>query len=251
MYNYEPLVNIIDVYHNDNSKGYLGVAEPRNVYYRLDPKNTFNNNGMPDIKDYPIHYTGFTHVPMGDWDWADKGHIAQNSITIENLGHAVDKLEQYVTDTSPDSYWKVYLTNGGVRAWDIGKRQRPIEWKSSGRFEQLNIDPNYARLSGTTKRLPTVPEGLAYPSFWTRVSGKPQRGSDDFVAMYLGDITGNNANINADSLRQISLYHDKPIQEWLLREGLDNKSVALELASQHLETVPKKWAMPIIQRLGL
>lgn len=198
-----------------------------------------------DTKTGLVHFVGLEDVPMGDWDWRGASHPTGDP-QIESLGEAYDRLDKYTTD-NPDSRWQVYLTPGGVRSWEVGRRVTPEQFRNEGSFNEdhLNIDPMYAAITVQGRLAPQYPKETN-PAFWSRISGKPGR-PDDFVAYPLNTI--GRGDIDPYNARLIQEYHDKPIQQVLAKEGINPHKAALELLNKHLATVPRKWAIPVEQRL--
>ena len=142
-----------------------------------------------------LEVIGARNVAMQDWDWPDEGHIAKNAITVKNLGDVYDRMQQFTSD-NPDELWRMYVTPGGVRAFDLAKQRMP--YKSYELQSQLNSDPLYAGLVDQRNNWPA------------RVSPKIGR-EGDFVAVPIAQMgTGVALADNQDYVRR---YHDVPIME--------------------------------------
>lgn len=182
-----------------------------------------------------IEVVGSPRVAMQDWDWPDDAHIAKQAITINHLGDVYDSMERFTRD-NPDELWRMYITPGGVRAYDMAQRRDP---NSAYRLQShLNSDPLYAELSDKT-------------GFWnTRISPKPAR-DNDFVALPIGSIgTGTMLRENEDYVRR---FHDVPIMENRIAVGQTQlPESAYNLLEQQAQTLPghaRPMIDPILSRM--
>lgn len=229
-----------------------GVLEPQQAYYTTKLDEYRNADGH--MVSHPIHFIGLRDTPMGDWDWQDPAHKVQNSITIENAGDAYDRIQRY-TRYNPDSQFELYLTPGGMRAWDVGKKKQIENYSMDADFMQ--IDPNYIELGSNPRKLPNTTEPMSQPAFWSRISGKPGRVNDnkDFVALYLGNIAGSDSMPRPSAKRQVQNYHDEPIQRYLQMRNLDPLESAEnnhdKLLSRNIGTLPKSFRQQVRERYGL
>lgn len=228
---------------------------PATIHSYLQPGVQYMNqtssklNSIGEIEDKQVHFVGFEKVPMGDWDWRDPIH-PDNAVSIESLGDVHERLTRYTKD-NPDSRWKVYLTPGGIRAWELGRSRTPIKAMQEGMFDEsgiLKVDPLYGKMTTRKDYSHLYPSKFTPPAFWSRVSQKPTR-PNDFVAYYLGNI--GEGTINSENARLVNTYHDKVIQDVLSIEGVDPREASLSLLEKQLATVSRSWAAPIEQRLGL
>lgn len=164
------------------------AAPPRSqaVQYKIDQTRSGK----------PIEVVGHPQIAMQDWDWPNEGHIAKGAITISNLGDVQENLSKFIQE-NPGELWKMYITPGGIRAFDLANR-RPARESADFLQSRLNSDPYYAQFS-------------AGRDVWnSRISAKPGR-VDDFVALPIGTM-GNGVPdpVNMDYVRR---FHDIPIIE--------------------------------------
>lgn len=198
-----------------------------------------------------IHVVGMEKVPMGDWDWKDPySHNTDGGATIESLGDVHERLSRYTQD-NPDSSWRVYLTPGGVRAWEMSRNQTPVKMFAPTKYgelqdDTLRIDPFYQKLTSRKKYSPAHLNKTVPAAFYSRVSGKPLR-ENDFVAFPLGHI--GDAPINPYNERLVGTYHDDIIQRWMQLSGTEGTTAALDLLNKHLDSVPRSWGSEIEQSL--
>lgn len=234
------------------------LLEPGVIYRRDWLGNKFDQFARPDglPNGGYVDFISTDRVPMGDWDFPESTH-PDSSITIRNVGDVYDKLHGYTVD-NPDSRWQVYLTPGGVRAFDIAREIKPRDFNAGnkyavrGDFKELAIDPNYAKMA-VNKINPTriTKYDMLYPSqgWAARISGKPGR-ADDFVAFPLGEVgTG---IVNPYNRRILDEYHDLPIMRSMMQDGMTpNKlpSSGLELLNYHLDSIPNNYKFGIEQNL--
>lgn len=185
----------------------------------------YQNLVLHKIDQYPkkpIEVTGSKAVAMQDWDWPDDAHAAKQAITINHLGDVYDSVKRFATD-NPDELWKMYVTPGGVRAFDLAQ-QRPT-YKALDLQMQLGSDPLYASLTDTA-------------GFWnSRISGKFER-EGDFVALPVGYMgQGKALPENLDYVRR---FHDVPIMENRIVSGMLNiPESGLMLLEKQAGTLPK------------
>lgn len=194
----------------------------------------------------PVYFTDLDRVPMGDWDFPDDIHV-KSSINIEHMGDVYDRLNRTVQD-KPDSRYRVYLTPGGVRAFDLANDFTPQQYKELGFFDSLKVDPNYERFA-LDRRLPIIQRPfLSNETFASRVSGKPSR-PEDFVAFPI-DVIGQGLP-NPENVRLISTYHDAPISKAIAREGVAPlPDSGKELLVTQLATLDPRDARRIQDRLA-
>lgn len=193
-----------------------------------------------------IEWMGMNRVPMQDWDFPDPAHPAP-SVTIKNLGDAYEAMKDHV-GRNPDSRWRMYLTPGGVRAWNLTENISPASYVPAGGDdafmpyskylqEELGSDPLYEWYSRSS-------------DIWSsRLSAKPNR-LNDFVAYRLNDMgTGipNPANVDL-----VTRYHDIPIIENRYVSGMSEKTPAMvrQLLHDQLRGLPSHFVDPIHQRLA-
>jgi hypothetical protein len=180
-------------------------------------------------------YTGYSHLPMGDWDWADAAHKAADSITIRDLGD----LTQNFMDIKPKGNYQLYLTPGGVHAFDLSSRENPLSYFARPDIQALNIDPNYSKLSVSSSMGQLYTEPNSFGSFNVRVSAKPERIEKripDWVGFPIGRMSFTDEPINPRSLRELSEHHDSYINDWMAKD-LSQRAAALEAVRQRMATV--------------
>jgi hypothetical protein len=196
------------------------------IFYRLQ-----RGKNKETGKYAPVEYVGNPNVPMGDWDWPDKIHDSR-SISIENLGNVVDNLRRETTQ-DPNALWRLYMTPGGVRGFNVGERMTPGEMHNRGVFDRLQIDKLYHENAVMPQY--TLP-GYPRNAFHARISEKPGR-PDDFVAYYLTDV-GQGMPV-PKSMRYIEKYHDIPIAHNVAQQGMATAlpQSGIELLEQQLKTI--------------
>lgn len=226
------------------------TQQPVNALYRIPEEGValrrelMTKNG----ETKPVYFTNFDRVPMGDWDFPDPIHPA-SSVNIDNLGDVYDRLNRFTHD-NPGSRFKVYLTPGGVRAFDLTNPYTPQQYADSGFFEQLKVDPNYERFS-LNRRLQLPQKPFLSNSAWaSRVSGKPSR-PEDFVAFPI-DVLGKGLP-NPENQRLITTYHDIPITRAITKEGLTPGMLpesGMNLLAQQIKSLDRQDASSVRARLA-
>lgn len=222
-----------------------GIANPPTVRYPISPdihyKRQFKPVTGPAKKSSKqpgtiVEYLGFTDIPMMDWDVPSSSHLDRN-VTVRNLGDVEELLRTYIAN-HPQSRINLYQTPGGFRAWETAERLNTSEFQP--RFQELNVDPDYAMLSNTGfgRTVQGVP--IDPPSFRARVSHKP--GRTDWVAQPIATFTGADAvTPDPQAIALIKAFHDEPIRRrYLTMDGASPNAVAavrraLPTASQDLQ----------------
>ena len=172
-------------------------------------------------KGKPIEVTQSRNVAMQDWDWPNEGHIAQNAVTVKNLGDVYESMTKFTQD-NPQELWKMYVTPGGVRAFDLANVKTPSQ--SYGLATELNSDPLYAGLADQSDGWPA------------RISQKIGR-EGDFVAMPIG-VMGQ-GQVNPDNLDYVRRFHDVPIMEnRIVNNQLQIPESGFRLLEQQAMTLP-------------
>jgi hypothetical protein len=182
-----------------------------------------------------LKIVGNTHLPMVDFDWPDAIHPGE-SITIKDAGDATQRLLQHTLE-NPESKFRVYMTPGGVHAFDMSKRVTPREYFNDPQVAAMDPDVFYARMSKQLARAP----GMAGPQegiFWTRTSPKPQR-EGDFVGLYVGDIGEGIAH--PASTRQLTQYHDQPIAQYQAGKEEEIKQVLAQQLATIDPRIKERW----------
>lgn len=181
-----------------------------------------------------VEYISTPKIPMQDWDFPDPLH-PDAAVTIRNLGDAYENLKDF-TKANPDEAWKLYLTPGGVRAWNLSGQGNPQQL-AFGYQQTLNSDPlynEYAQRSNT----------------WaSRLSGKPKR-ADDFVAFPLATI--GEGLPNPTNVDWVTRFHDIPIIEnrYVSNVDMSNTSILQKLVDQ-TRGLPGRIVDPIYESLNL
>lgn len=180
-------------------------------------------------------YTGYSHLPMGDWDWADDVHKLADSVTIRDLGD----LTQNFMDVKPKGNYQMYLTPGGVHAFDLSNRENPLSYFARPDIQALNIDPNYSRMAVNSSIGNIYTEPNSSGSFNVRVSAKPERIEKkipDWVGFPIGRMSFTDEPINPRSLQELSKYHDSYINDWMSKD-LSQRAAAIQAVKQRMATV--------------
>jgi hypothetical protein len=227
------------------------MLEPGVTYTQKWLGNKTNSYVRKDGLPYGgfVDFLGTSKVPMGDWDFPD-AHHPESSISISNLGDVYDSLIKNTTD-NPNSLWQVYLTPGGVRAFQMGEQATPKEYMQKGYLKSviksdnsLNMDRNYANMAVKQTNPTRIPKyDLLYPKqAWNaRISSKPGR-NEDFVAYPIGNV--GNGIVDPYNRRIIDSYHDLPIMQSLANDGMSPGVLpksGLDLLEWHLASVPKNY----------
>lgn len=159
------------------------VQGPSNVVQKIE-----NKKGA-------VEYIGTSSVPMQDWDWPDTVHPSI-AVTINHLGDVYDSLVRRTVD-NPSERWRLYITPGGVRAWNLTNQWEP-NVAAEMLQRSLDSDPLYAEYAAKSN------------NWFSRISGKPKR-LNDFVAFPIDEI--GSALPNPVNLDIVHRYHDVPIIE--------------------------------------
>lgn len=215
-----------------------------------------NDIAVPVNTGRPVEFVGFKNVPMGDWDWPDAIH-ADASVSVKNAGDAFQNLEDFTGRNG--GRWDVFLTPGGVRAFDLSNQMSPRQFEQAGRFEELNIDPLYRRFSldkemSLPRHRRDNPDeyNQLYPTnnFNVRIDSKPGREGNDFVAYRLGTVGKDLPN--PQNVRLVREYHDKPIVKAMINQNLNPRSLpdsAIDLIDKQLPTIPRQYQFNIERQL--
>lgn len=163
------------------------IKEWRNNWLQVNDQVSYRYDTKLDI-----NFTAFKTIPMGDWDWPNEGHKAEQCVTISTLEEVLDILKDYLTYFQ--DHIRVYATPGGVRAFFLGQAMTPDEFWFRYPFY---ADPLYRKFTLSSK------------FFSARVSPKPNR-EGDIVAQYVCTLS----NIDADPelLNQLLVHHDQRIE---------------------------------------
>jgi hypothetical protein len=199
-----------------------GFSNPPTVRYPISPDIHYKRQFKPVTgparrgSRYPgtiVEYVGFTDTPMMDWDTPGPSHVDRNT-TVRNLGDVEALAREYVK-RHPHSSLRLYQTPGGFRAWEVGERLNPADFQP--RFQELQVDPDYAMLSNTGfgRTVQGVP--IDPPSFRSRISHKP--GRTDWVAQPIATISGSEALLDPRSIALVRAFHDEPIRQRYLGAG--------------------------------
>lgn len=221
------------------------LPEP-GVIRKLEFKKNKNPQHLKDGKH--VEFYSFDDTPMGDWDWPDDIH-AGSSVNIRNMGDVYDRLNRFTHD-NPNSRFRVYMTPGGVRAFDMTNKMTPRKYDESGMFRALQVDPNYYKLAMDQPKAYGTDGFMPDQGFATRTSGKPGR-KEDFVAFYLGDV--GKGLPNPENRRIVTMYHDMPIIKNIAKEGMSPEKLVdsgVELLARQLPTVPKEYQQAIKGRMA-
>lgn len=168
-----------------------------------------------------VEFIRLAQTPMMDWDTPHPSHFDAN-VTVRHLGDVEDLARSYVQQ-HPESTLQLYATPGGYRAWEMGETMTPKEFQP--RFDELNVDPDYARLS--TMSTPLEPMGFA-----SRISHKP--GRTDWVAQPIMTLRGKDSTLNPRSAQLVSTLHDEPI----LRNYLTHNGASPDAVKALMTTLP-------------
>lgn len=230
-----------------------GFANPPTVRYPIAPdihyKRQFKPVTGPARRDSKqpgtiVEYVGLTETPMMDWDIPGPSHIDRN-VTIRNLGDVEELAMDYV-QRHPRSRLQLYQTPGGFRAWETGERLSVEDFQP--RFEELNVDPDYALLSNTgfgrtVRGVPIDP-----PSFRSRISHKP--GRTDWVAQPIAVISGKESLPDPRSMALVEAFHDEPIRQRYLTKGGASPAAVAAIRPQ-LATASKALQSELRRRFGI
>ena len=208
--------------------------------YKIQPKApaAFPSLGGKRGASTDMEFIRLANTPMMDWDKPDQYHMDRN-VTVRNLADVEDIARGYVKQ-HPESMLQLYLSPGGYRAWELGEAMTPKEF--APRFEELQVDPDYARLSQTPP--PSEGEGFA-----SRISHKP--GRIDWAAQPLTVIAGERAIPNSRSVQLVETMHDKPIKKAYLTDGLGASSHAMQALKDELPGLSASMARELKRRFHL
>lgn len=207
-----------------------GIANPPTVYYPIAEGINYKRQFKPvtghagqatKAPGTVVEFLNLADTPMADWDVAGPSHKDAN-VTVRHLGD-VEAIAQDYVRRHPTSDLQLYLTPGGFRAWELGERHTAQEFQP--RFEQLQVDPDYARLA--TNELGKSIEGVPIDpaGFRSRISHKP--GRVDWVAQPLTRITGREAMPDPVSVQRVQVFHDQPIRQHYLQSGVSPEAAAV------------------------
>lgn len=172
--------------------------------------------------DRGVRYAGFTQLPVADFDWPDATHLRNQSITIRNLGDVVARLHEDVR-ANPAASYKLYVTPGGVHAFNLGERISPVQFYGAERGQAIQADPLYSQLA--QKPLYINGEGVPGGVFYVRTSPKVQRPPrEEFIAYPVGGVIGGSPL--PESRRLLSEYHDRVVSEELAKNGYAADAIA-------------------------
>lgn len=207
-----------------------------------------NKNAKHSRDGKYVNFATFDDLAMQDWDFPDEIHHA-SSVNIRHMGDAVDRINRFTHDNKGSNF-RVYLTPGGVRSFDMTRRITPREFADRGYDEVLQVDPNYIKFA-QDMIVPYQARDFYPEQGWSsRLSGKPGR-DDDFVAYYLGSV--GDGLPHPDNRRLVSQYHDIPIAKNIAKEGLNPLVIPdskIDLLDQQLKTVDKSFAQKAKERLA-
>ena len=173
-------------------------------------ENKFNDLqwGPPELRERSLMTVlENRNVPMIDMDYmGDYMHPTVGAANIEHAGQAINAVKRLASQ-EPESLWDLYLTAGGARAFNIGKRQgaNPLHPLGSKFLDDPAVDKWY---SGYSKER---------DAFATRITPKGEREAD-FIAQQVARIGTGKTNPLAEGL--IREMHDNYIKEYLLKYGM-------------------------------
>jgi len=195
----------------------ISVPIDDGVVYRREKRNSTSEGAPGTISEY----VKFADTPMMDWDVPDPSHVS-SSVSVRHLGDVEELARQYVAE-QPESLLRVYQTPGGYRAWDLGVRGTPAQM--AGQLERAKVDPNYVLLAqrGTEAVEAGIPVGQ--PGYSSRINAKP--GRTDWVAQPILTLEGAAALPEPVSMRRVNTYHDAPIAQHFLRNGVSPEAIAM------------------------
>ena len=231
------------------NSNFSGLNKIPTTYYPIADdihyKRQFKYSGRgtdPSQKGTVVEFLNLPNTPMMDWDTPGPYHADANA-TIRHLGDLEELIQDYTT-RHPESRLQVYQTPGGFRAWEVGERKTVPEFKE--RFDELHVDPDYARISevGMGKTVDGIDIDPA--GFRSRISHKP--GRVDWVAQPIG--TFGSGLTDPQSRRIVKEFHDEPIrQAYLTTMGMS--PAAMEALKTHLPTASKGLQEALTSRFGL
>lgn len=209
-------------------KGYRAESRYRmeqDVEYRVARKGP-DWNPVTGQHDWETHFVNFKYLPMGDADWADPTHAAEESVTIERLGDVLNLLLPWLDKNNYTA--RVYITPGGVRWFVTSTKYHPMRAYVNGWFDELPYDPWYSTycckcdvagiLAAKGQKMfgTYVPYGqrqLFIGSSWAvRISPKKGR-ENDFIAYPIGRF--GRAPEDERLVQLLKIYHDDVIErQW-------------------------------------
>lgn len=233
------------------------IANPPTTYYPIADDIHYKRQFKPvtgkATKDSRkpgtiVEFINLPNVPMADWDVLGPSHAAANS-TVNHLGDVEELVRNYLVK-HPQSILKLYATPGGYRAWEVGDPMHVSDF--APRFEELKVDPDYARISqdgGRWTRATDSGEVLIDPAgFRSRISHKP--GRVDWVAQPIATLSGREAIPDPLASQLVQQLHDEPIrQAYLGPSGASPDAMAV--VKQQLPKVSKTFAAELRNRFRL
>jgi hypothetical protein len=221
-----------------------------NVNYKIQQKLTASADGKSSTPS-ELGIVGLRQVPMGDWDWADDIH-PDSSVSIEKVEDVLERLTKRTKDYPSENY-RVYVTPGGVRAYEVGGMPGSPEISEKlGFFKPtyaggMGIDPNY--------RTATLAESGAKNAidkrvFNARITGKAERiadGNRDFVAYHLTNVGKGDINPRKQSL--VTNYHDIPIKKHTAELGVQIDDNVQKILDKHLGNINPDILVPEARKL--
>lgn len=193
-----------------------GLRNPPTAHYPIADGISYKRQFKPGNNTAGgtvVEFLNFADTPMADWDVAGPSHRDAN-VTVRHLGDVEELVRDYVQQ-NPRSLMQLYLTPGGFRAWDVGERMSAQDFQP--RFQQLQVDPDYALLSTNTSGRSVNGIAIDPAGFRSRISHKP--GRTDWVAQPLTTIAGTEALPDPVSRRRVVELHDNPIRQHYLGSG--------------------------------
>ena len=176
-----------------------------------------------------VEFIRFDDTPMMDWD-IPSDHHAQQNVTVRHLGDVEEIVRQQVRD-NPGSQIRLQMTPGGFRAWEVGQRMLPAEYEAMA--TAMKVDPDYVRISQQPNTWEVEGITVGRPGFSSRISAKPGR-EGDWVALPLQTFSGSEALPDPLSLQRVRQYHDIPIAQAYLADGVPAQAV--EMLKRQAET---------------
>lgn len=176
------------------------------AYYKIQSKAPKSGTALPT----DVEFIKLTNTPMMDWDLPGPSHDDRN-VSVRSLGDVEELAREYIA-RNPQSLLKLYSTPGGYRAWELGETFNTQQFQP--RFDQLNVDPDYQRISLDPLTLQNYSEPAGFNS---RISHKP--GRVDWVAQPLSTFKGAEAAVNPRNMQLVQTLHDLPIEQHYLTQG--------------------------------
>ena len=149
------------------------------------------------------YYSEFDEVPMIDIDVPDGLH-PDGAIIFKDKQTGLNNLREHMkTPFGNESAYRLYDTPGGLRGFDVSEVAREMGVKDYRHIsESVGVDPYY------------IKNTMARNTYSSRLAPKPGR-QGDYIARPLGMLKGDKSRINADSMREVSEFHDSPISNIL------------------------------------